>query len=309
MVARAALVNTLLDMGAAEDAMSVIEDGLRRNSEPRMVRLAVEAMVSAGRIAEADTALTAHRPGLGEYGATDLGFRLGELVAAAKLASAAPPEGDRRAAEGEWPWITQLDGPIRRWLIGAHRSASNLKDLRIAFAMYTAKIAEKLIVERILTPFRDAQTKPEFLADSAFRDVTQFLQGKKAPSIGGFVRLLRAASQPFRSSDSRLVAEFRTFLQKLTWPGAALLTEASLVQSLGHMAGVRNESAHLEEPTQDAVVSASSLIVRDDKPGPLFEAVGLTLSIRAHDDPAEVLRKAHLSARTTESLERIGETP
>lgn len=278
VLARAALVNALLDTGAHEEAMGVIEDGLRRlPSEPRALRLAIQTMVSMGRVKEADAVLRKHHPGLAEFSAADLGFRLGELVNAAKLDARAPSEGDRRAAEIEWPWIVGLEDPIRRWLIGAHHSWSNLDKLRIALAMYTAKVAEKLIVDRILIPFREGFSNPFELVDIKYRDISGFMKGDRAPSIGGFVLFLRAANKPYKSSDSQLLSEFRTFLRRLAWPGAMHLNDRSFVQALDRLAGTRNASAHIEEPILEEVLMATSVVIKDNKPGPLFAALGVRL--------------------------------
>jgi hypothetical protein len=171
-------------------------------------------------------------------------------------------------------------GPRRsdtRWLIGAHHSTSNLDKLRIALAMYTAKVAEKLIVDHILIPFREDLSNPSELVDIKYRDVSGFMQGDRAPSIGGFVLFLRAANKPYKSSDSQLISEFRTFLRRLPWSGASHLADRSFVQALDRLAGTRNASAHIEEPTLDEILNATSLVITGNKPGPLFMALGVRL--------------------------------
>jgi hypothetical protein len=143
--------------------------------------------------------------------------------------------------------------------------------------MYAGKVAEKLIVDRILIPFRKGLPNPLALADVKHRDVSGFIQGKRAPSIGGFVLFLRAANNPSKSSDSQLLSEFRTFLRSLTWPEARHLTDRSFVQALDQLAGTRNASAHIEEPTLEEILMATSLVIKDRKPGPLFAALGVGL--------------------------------
>ena len=124
VIARAALVNALLDAGNQDDAIDVVTDGLRRlPSEPRMVRLAVETLLNTGRIQEADIVLKQHRHGLSEFGADDLGFRLGEAISEAKLSQDPATPTQIKAAEAEWPWIMTLHDPVRNWLIGARTAA------------------------------------------------------------------------------------------------------------------------------------------------------------------------------------------
>jgi tetratricopeptide (TPR) repeat protein len=278
VLARVALVNALLDLQAEADAIGVLEDGLRRMpSEPRMVRLAAETLVSTGRISEAEEVLRQHRAGLAEFDATDLGFRLGEMISAARLAGLTASEGERRAAESDWPWIMSLEEPIQRWLIGAHRSRQNLDELRIAFMMYAGKIAEKLIADRLLVPFRKSLPDPAALADSQYRDFNAFVLGGRHPSIGGFVLLLRQINRRSKPSDSRLVLEFRNFILRLNWPDAGRLKDRSFVDAISHLAGTRNASAHTDEPGLDEIVRATSLIIEEDKPGQLFAALGIEL--------------------------------
>ena len=279
-IARIAYAKGLVADGDTENAIRTLLEGLERAPyHPAMVRMAVETLVSTDRNPEADKILSKYRAGLAEFGVTDLGYRLGELVVAAKLAATAPPENERKAAESDWPWIMILDDPIRGWMIGAHRSAGNLDVLRIALVMFAGKVAEKLIVDRILVLFRESLSHPEGLADPKYRDFSSFIQGGRAPSIGGFVLFLRAANKPAKSSDSELLSEFRSFLGRLAWPDARHLTDKVFVQALDLLAGTRNASAHIDEPTQSEVLIATSIVVTDSKPGPLFAALGVSLYV------------------------------
>jgi hypothetical protein len=115
----------------------------------------------------------------------------------------------------------------------------------------------------------------EILRRPKYRDVSSFIQGDRAPSIGGFVLFLRAASKPYKSSDSKLLSDFRTFLRNLAWPEARHLMDKSFVQALDHLAGTRNASAHIEEPALKEILIATSLVIKDNKPGPLFAALGI----------------------------------
>ncbi|MCK1328625.1 hypothetical protein IVB57_09500 [Bradyrhizobium sp. CW9] len=277
VVARAALINALLDTGNQDDAINVVSDGLRRlPSEPRMVRLAVETMLNTGRVQEADIVLKQHRPGLAEFDADDLGFRLGEAISEAKLSQVPATPVQVKAAEAEWPWIKSLHDPIRNWLIGAYRSKTHFDEMGIALVMYVGKVTEKLIEERILIPFRNSLPDPSALADTKYRDFSGFVAGGRAPSIGGFVLFLRAASKPYRSSDPPLLVEFRNFLRALPWPEAKHLLQQPFIQSLDHLANIRNSSAHTGEPSRDEIRTAISIVVDEAMPGPIFAYLGLT---------------------------------
>jgi hypothetical protein len=212
-----------------------------------------------------------------EYGSEDLGYRLGELVAAGKLATTAPPASQTHAAEAEWPWIGALGPPLSGWLAGAHHSLTNLAELKIALAMFTAKVAEKIVVDRLLIPFREAIAGQFLAPDDRFRDVDAFIAGGRPPSLGGIVRLLRQTAKPFSSADPDVLKAFRKHVRAANWRGRDLLQNRGFVDRLQNLANVRNDSAHVNEPSADEIVSAISIVVNQGRPGDLFEAIGIDL--------------------------------
>ncbi|MCP3404073.1 M48 family metallopeptidase [Bradyrhizobium sp. CCGB01] len=278
VLARAVYVNALVDLGEDDEAEAVLVDALRRRpSEPRTLRLTVETLVGLSRLDRATEILAGHRPGLLEYGSEDLGYRLGELVAAGKLAATALPASQTRAAETEWPWILALGPPLSGWLAGAHHSLTNLAELKIALAMFTAKVAEKLLVDRLLIPFRDANARGPLAPDDRFRDVDAFLAGGRPPSMGGIVRLLRHTARPFSSADPAVLKSFRTHIRSANWRGRDLLQSRGFFDRLQNLANVRNDSAHVNEPSADEVVNAISIVIDQGRPGDLFKALGMEL--------------------------------
>lgn len=275
VLARAALVNALVDLGEDEEFTAILEDALRRlPSEPRILRLAVETFVNAGRLEAAEVCLNAHREGLAEFGREDLGFRLGELVAAAKLEGGSASQTHLEAAAKAWHWIVEVDQPLRSWLAGVHHCLRNSDEMRVALAMFAGKIAERLVIDRLILPFKISTVGLPFGQDGRFKDVEAFLDGGRAPSLGGVVRLLRASARPFSSSDGDLLKAVRTHLRKVDWPGSALLRDISFINRLGHLADIRNESAHLSEPTTEAIINAISIVVENGSAGLLFTAFG-----------------------------------
>ena len=157
----------------------------------------------------------------------------------------------------------------------AYRSKMHFDEMGIALVMYTGKVTEKLIEERILIPFRNSLSNPSALADTKYKDFSGFIAGGRPPSIGGFVLFLRAASKPYKPSDVPLLAEFRKFLCGLPWPEARHLLEKSFIQSLEHLANIRNSSAHTGEPTREETLTAIAIVVAEAMPGPLFAYLGL----------------------------------
>jgi len=273
VLARAVLVNALVDLGENDEVETVLTDALRRlPSEPRTVRLAVETLVDLGQIERAGDVLAQHRPGLTEYGSEDLGYRLGEHVAAGKLATT-----QTHTAETEWPWIQALTAPLSGWLASAHHSLTNLEQLKIALAMFTAKVAEKVLVDRLLIPFREANAARLPPADDRLRDVDAFLTGGRPPSLGGIVRLLRYTAKSFSSADPAVLKAFRMHIRSANWRGRDLLQNRAFLDKLQDLANVRNDSAHVNEPSADQVVRAISIVVDQGRPGDLFRAVGIEM--------------------------------
>ena len=278
VLARGVYVNALVDLGEDDEVEAVLVDALRRlPSEPRTLRLAVETLVGLARLDRATEILAGHRPGLAEYGSEDLGYRLGELVAAGKLATTSLPASQTHAAETEWPWIRALAPPLSGWLAGAHHSFTNLAQLKIALAMFTAKVAEKLLVDRLLIPFQEANAGQRLAPDDRLRDVDAFLAGGRPPSLGGIVRLLRHTAKPFSSSDPEVLKAFRMHIRSANWRGRDLLQNRGFVDRLQNLANVRNDSAHVNEPSADETVSAISIVVDQGRPGDLFRAVGIEM--------------------------------
>lgn len=279
IIARSVLVDAYADFGSTEAALQIVIDGLKRHrSEPRILRLAINNYVKAGKIEDAERTLAKYRPGLREFGREDVGYQLGELVFAAKLESSIAPKQQVEEARTAWPWLEKLEEPIRSWMIGAHHGLSNIDELRIALAMYAGKTAEKLLVDRVMTPFKKSLRSGEYLTDDYFRDVNSFLAGGRAPSIGGIVRLLITANRPSSWNDSSLLRAFRGFITQANWQGSSKLRDHRFLAKLKTFGEIRNESAHINEPKADAIVDAISIVVCDGKPGPLFEALGLKLS-------------------------------
>ena len=275
VVARAALVNALVDLGENDEFSAILKDALRRlPSEPRILRLAVETLVHAGRVEAAEECLNVHRQGLAEYGSEHLGFRLGELVVAAKLANSPPSQTHLEAASKAWTWIEEVDQPLRSWLAGVHHCLGNSDEMRVALAMFAGKIAERLIIDRIVLPFKTATVGLLFRQEDRFKDIEAYLDGGRAPSLGGVVRLLRSSARPFSSSDGELLKAFRAHLRKIDWPGSTLLRDRSFIERLGRLAEIRNESAHLSEPTPEAIIDAISIVVEKGSAGLLFKALG-----------------------------------
>jgi hypothetical protein len=194
-----------------------------------------------------------------------------------------PPASQTQAAQTEWPWIEALGPPLSGWLAGAHHSLTNLAELKIALATFAAKVAEKVLVDRLLIPFREANAG-HLAPDDRFRDVDSFIAGGRPPSLGGIVRLLRYTARPFSSADPDVLKSFRKHVRAANWPARDLLQNLLFINRLQNLASVRNASAHVNEPSAEEIVSAISIVIDQGRPGDIFGAAGIELPDRSAKD-------------------------
>jgi hypothetical protein len=67
----------------------------------------------------------------------------------------------------------------------------------------------------------------------------------------------------------------------LSWPEAQRLADREFVRALDRLAGTRNASACVEEPTLEEILAATSIVVENGKPGPLFTALGVSIPMQS----------------------------
>jgi hypothetical protein len=185
---------------------------------------------------------------------------------------------DASNALKDWPWISKFkDNPdIVRWLNGAS-TALLIEDMcAVVFPLYASKIAEKLIVDKLLKPFRKMNANKSLTVKNTEGPVHDYLFGKtkRAPSLGQFTHFMRKIAKDFRSNDSPMTKEFRTFVRSLSWEGKDLLLDPKFVSQLAKLAKLRGGGAHIQDGTLNEAIEMQLLLFADGKPGPLFQAFG-----------------------------------
>jgi tetratricopeptide (TPR) repeat protein len=272
-LARDAWAQALAQLGQLQEALDVLEDGLRRRpGEPRLVEAAVRVALDGADVQRADRLLQAHRELLGEHDAAATGSLLGELIALARLEAAGVQQ--TQPIEAVWPWVGQLDPQERHWM-GAARLCAERPETRAGCVLYFAKVAEKTLFERVLRPFLQT-VEARVTNDPRYEDIARHVAGDRPPALGGMVRLLGAAAGPFRSAESPLVSAFRRYLRSAPSPlDGALLLDGNLATSLGRLARARNDAAHLEDPTEAEQATAFGLMIDGGGPGLFLQAVGI----------------------------------
>ena len=193
--ARLALVAALEGRATEQERQEQIRDGLRRApGHPDLVAALITSQISAGDPESASEVLASVRPLLQERGASHVAHRLGEMVAVERLSRMASASESSPNDVPSWPWLEELPSPLRDWMNGAYLSLVRGEELAAAYALYISKVAEYLLVSKIMLPFRNSMSDAHRLMSERHRDVAKFMRGGPPPSIGGIARLLEAAS-------------------------------------------------------------------------------------------------------------------
>jgi tetratricopeptide (TPR) repeat protein len=262
--------------GARDHEIATARKGLSASPHaPALVSHLVEALVDTDRLGEAAEALEDNRDGLAQHDQDGLGYRLGELLAGARLASTAQAE----QAADQWHWIDGAPAAIQPWLRGACLSTSHIHALKVAHVMYCAKVAEWMLTERLMEPFRISLRGQSLGDEKQFDRLLEYLSGRTAtpPTLGSVGYLLRAAHKTPQRYDAEVVRHFRTFVSNLEYRSARNLLQPDFVAAVNRLATARNQSAHLGEPEDDEALGSVEIVVKNGAPGILFESLGLSV--------------------------------
>lgn len=273
--ARVALVAALVGRTSEQERQTQLRDGLRRSpGHPALVAGLIESLIGEGNADSASAELEKVRPLLDERYASIVAFRLGELIAVDRLSKMAPKPDTPTEASSNWPWLKTLQSPLRDWMHGAHLSLLRGEDLAVAYGLYISKVAEYLLVSRIMVPFRNSMPDADTLFSDQHRDAARFMGGGASPSIGGIARLLNAASRSYRSYDDELTIRFREAVSRGAFGDARTLRSPEFVDQLLELGKARNSSAHLGDQDLSAIKAATKCVVFDGQPGLLLFALG-----------------------------------
>ena len=272
-LARDAWAQALAQLGQLQEAIDVLEDGLRRRpGEPRLMEAAVRVALEGGEVERADRLQRAHRELLQEHGAVATASMLGELIALARLEAAGLKQ--TKPIDAIWPWVVQLDVQEQSWM-GAARLCAERSETRAGCVLYFAKVAEKTMFERVMRPFLHT-LEPRVASDPRYEDIARYMAGGRPPALGGMVRLLGAAAGRYRSAESPLVTAYRGYVRSLDVPfSGKLLLDENLSALLARLARARNDAAHLEDPTEAEQATAFGLMIADEGPGIFLQALGI----------------------------------
>jgi tetratricopeptide (TPR) repeat protein len=271
--ARLALATALEGRGTEEERVSQIRDGLRRSpGHPSLLTALITSLISSGDTESAGEELERARPLLIERAASAVAYRLGESIAVDRLSRITPVAASSSTEIPPWSWLGQLQPPVRDWMRGANLSLTRGQELAAAYALYTSKVAEYLLVTKIMVPFRDSMPDAHTLTSERHRDAARFMGGGPPPSIGGIARLMEAA-RSYRSSDDELTVRFREAISSGRFGDALTLRGNELVGQLIDLGRARNSAAHLGDHNMAVLQAATKCVVSDGRPGLLLSVL------------------------------------
>lgn len=274
--ARLALIGAIEGRCPEEEFASQIMDGLRRSpGHPGLMSALVVSLISAGKPELADQELDQARAVLYERAAGEVAHRLGEAIAIDRLSRIAPVESPSPVDDADWPWLEKLQSPLREWMRGANLSLNRGEELSAAYTLYVSKVAEYLLVEKVMLPFRNTLLNPHAIYSERHRDIARFLGGGVPPSIGAIARLIDSASRPARALDDEITKKFRLEISKGNLGAIRSLLGSQLIGQLIDLGRARNMAAHLGEADIAFLLAATRCVVADGRPGDLFEALGV----------------------------------
>ncbi len=272
--ARLALSAALEGRGTEEERQIQIRDGLRRSpGHPSLVAALISSQINSDDPESAGEDLERLRPLLLERAASAVAHKLGEAIAVDRLSKIAPMMASDATDAPSWPWVEQLQPPLRQWMRGANLSLVLGQELAAAYALYISKVAEYLLVSKIMVPFRDAMPDAHTLTSDRHRDAARFMGGGPPPSIGGVARLLEAASRSYRSSDDELTVRFREAISRGNFGDSITLKGNVLVGQLIDLGRARNSTAHLGDQDMAALQTATKCVVSEGHPGLLLSVL------------------------------------
>ena len=269
--ARLALSASLDGRCLEDDRQQQIRDGLRRSpGHPALISSLITSLITSGDPETANAELNSVRTLLEERGANEVAHRLGESIAVDRLSRISPETLIDSSSGSAWTWIEDLEPPLKDWMRGAYLSFMRGNELGAAYALYLSKVAEYLLVTRIMMPFREVATDTKPPYSDRHRDCSRFMDGGAPPSIGGIARLLESAASNYRSSDDELTKNFREAVKSGRLGDSRRLRDPDLISQLTDLGRARNSMAHLGEQDLDALTSATRSVVDRGRPGLLL---------------------------------------
>ena len=269
--ARMALVRCLAGRGSEREIQELLRDGLKRTpGHAGLISAFVETLVEAGKGGEAGSVLESNRALLLERGDELVAYRLGEFLAVDRLSRIVAHEPNSTAVDEQWQWVEDIPSPMGEWFRGAYLALQRSEELAAAYGLYVSKVAEYILRERVMIPFRESCLDPTSMTSGQHRDISRFMKGGFPPSIGAVAKLFESARLTIRPVEDGLVTRFREKIALGSFGDPNILLGAEFVSQLADLGRVRNSIAHVGEASLSEIRSAARCVLDDVRPGLLL---------------------------------------
>lgn len=271
-IARTSYANAAVISGNQEEAIRSLQEGLERQpGSAAILRLLVETLLDSEKTAEAANALKSHRALLPQNNASNLGDKLGELIALRQLSNY---ERDVDFTELDMEWAFALSTTSQSWLKANMAIETKALNLPEASMFYLAKLVEKEFGDQIFHPFKESLTNPKNYVSDEYGDFSRFLTGDYVPSLGGMRRVLSATSKIKSLDEPALISKLRVFLSETNQINIESLLDRKVLDKLNSLGHIRNSLAHVGEPDVQKMKKYAEFVLVENKPGPLLKAIG-----------------------------------
>lgn len=271
--ARVTLTKILAEQDASDLAIDMVRDGLKRNpGNPALASILTELFLETAQQELAHEILLESREVFIQQSEPGQIESLIELILLNKLEN---NDASQKIEISKYNWMNNLDEKSGNWLACYSQiKQHNLKLTESAF-LYLAKILENELGTKIFVAFKAKLNNPSKLIHPDFTDLSRFLDGDYAPSLGAMHRVLKACSRSNGDHGILLITEMEQFLTSLSNIDTGILYKRATLDRLNSFAHLRNAVAHTGMVNHEKCEKASMYIVDGEQPGPLLKMLGI----------------------------------
>ena len=271
--ARVTLVKILSEQGATDAAIDMVRDGLKRNpGNPALASILTELLLETAQQELAHKILLESREVFVQQFEPGHIESLIELILINKLEKNQVP---RKIDISKFNWVDNLDEKSKNWLASYLQIKQHDLQLTESAFLYLAKILENELGTKIFVAFKVNVMEPSNLVHSEFNDLSRFLGGDYAPSLGAMHRVLKACSRSDGNQGIQLIEEMEKFLTSLSYVDTGTLYKRATLDRLNSFAHLRNAVAHTGLVNHEKCEKASMYIVDGEQPGTLLKMLGI----------------------------------
>lgn len=271
--ARVTLVKILIEQGATDLAIDMVLDGLKRNpGNPPLASILTELLLETAQHELAHKTLLENREVFVQQSEPGHIESLIELILINKLENSEVP---RKIDISKYSWADNLDEKSKNWLGSYLQIKQHDLQLTESAFLYLAKILENELGTKIFVAFKENVIEPSNLVHSEFNDLSRFLDGDYAPSLGAMHRVLKACSRSTGSEGILLIQKMEKFLSSLSHIDTEILYKRATLDRLNSFAHLRNAVAHTGLVNHEKCEKASMYILEGEQPGPLLKMLGV----------------------------------